>query len=141
MLIDDPQFLWGCPWSAFIADIINLYRQLGRMTSVLNGGGIGFQGTNPVRNEINKLQRQLDESRRDTTYLLTALFKISPDVVTEYEKIKQDEVERVRMEAERTAAEARIAAQQSQSFGNRMGGSGSSQGTYGALYNNNRTYR
>ena len=44
------------------------------------------------------------------------------------------------MDAERAAAEARIAAQQAQSFNNRMGGSGSSQGTYGALYGG-RSYR
>ena len=107
------------------------------MTSVLNGGGIGFQGTNPVRNEINKLQRQIDAANKENTYLLTALFKIAPDVITEYEKIKQEEVDRVRMDAERSAAEARIAAQ---SCSNRMGGSGSSQGTYGALYGG-RSYR
>ncbi len=126
--------------SAFIAVIIKVYRHLERMTSVLNGGGIGFQGTNPVRNEINKLQRQIDEMRKDNTYLLTALFKVAPDVIAEYEKIKQEEADRVRMEAERAAAEARIAAQQAQAFSNRMGGSGASQGTYGALYGG-RSYR
>jgi hypothetical protein len=114
-----------------------------RMTSVLNGGGIGYQGTNPVRNEINKLQRQLDEIKKDNTYLLTALFKVAPDVITEYERIKQEETERVRMEAERAAAEARIAAQQAQAFNSRMGnmgGSGATQGTYTALYGG-RSYK
>jgi hypothetical protein len=114
-----------------------------RMTSVLNGGGIGYQGTNPVRNEINKLQRQLDEIKKDNTYLLTALFKVAPDVITEYERIKQEETERVRMEAERSAAEARIAAQQAQAFNSRMGnmgGSGATQGTYTAVYGG-RSYK
>jgi hypothetical protein len=111
------------------------------MTSVLNSGGIGYQGTNPVRNEINKLQRQIDELKMENTYLLTALFKISPDVVTEYEKIKADEIARKEEQAARAAAEARMAQQQAQMFSPRVGGSGSAQGTYSSLYSGSGRFR
>ncbi len=111
------------------------------MTSVLNSGGIGYQGTNPVRNEINKLQRQIDDLKLENTYLLTALFKLSPDVVTEFEKVKADERARKEEEAARAAAEARLAQQQAQMFSPRMGGSGSAQGTYSSLYNGGGTGR
>jgi hypothetical protein len=111
------------------------------MTSVLNSGGIGYQGTNPVRNEINKLQRQIDELKMENTYLLTALFKISPDVVTEYEKIKADEIARKEEQAARAAAEARMAQQQAQMFNPRVGGSGSAQGTYSSLYSGSGRFR
>ena len=112
------------------------------MTSVLNCGGIGFQGTNPVRNEINKLQRQIDELKMENTYLLTALHKISPDVITEYERIKAEERARKEEEMARAAAEARMAQQQAQMFNPRtMGGSAASQGTYSALYSGSGRYR
>lgn len=112
------------------------------MTSVLNGGGIGYQGTNPVRNEINKLQRQIDDLKMQNTYLLTALFKVSPDVVTEFEKVKADERARKEEEAARAAAEARLAQQQAQMFNPRaMGGSAASQGTYSSLYSGSGRFR
>ena len=112
------------------------------MTSVLNSGGIGYQGTNPVRNEINKLQRQIDELKLENAYLLTALFKVSPDIVTEYEKVKSDERSRKEEEAARAAAEARLAQQQAQMFSPRsMGGSAASQGTYGSLYSGTGRFR
>lgn len=109
------------------------------MTSVLNGGGIGYQGTNPVRNEINKLQRQLDELKTENIFLLTALNKITPDVVSEYEKVKSDEYTRKQEENARSVAEARIAQQQANMFNpSRTGGSAATQGTYGSLYTNQR---
>ena len=111
------------------------------MSSVLNGGGIGYQGINPVRNEINKLQRQIDELKLENTYLLTALFKVMPDVVTEYERVKADERARKEEEAARAAAEARMAQQQAQMFAPRMGGSGSAQGTYSSLYSGSGRFR
>jgi hypothetical protein len=109
------------------------------MTSVLYGGGVGNQSTNPLKGQFMKLERQIDSLKNENRQLMEAIARVAPDIVDQFHKIKAEEKARAEEDAARAAAEARLAASQSMGhFNVRQGGSGATQGSYGNMYNNNR---
>jgi hypothetical protein len=78
------------------------------MSSVLN---VGVMPTNPVGNQIRRLESALESERKDKQMLLMALESKAPEVFTEYMRMKEEAEERA-LAAQRAAQ----AAQQSQRF-------------------------
>jgi hypothetical protein len=81
------------------------------MTSVLNG--MGYQGNNPIGNQIRSLQRELDNSKKDLQMLLDVLQEKSPEVYNGYKSLKDAQAAKLAEERARAADEARRAAMQS----------------------------
>ena len=70
------------------------------MTSVLN---VGVMPTNPVGNQIRRLESALEAERKDKAMLLLALETKMPTVFSEYVRLKEEEA--ARLEAAARAAE------------------------------------
>jgi hypothetical protein len=62
------------------------------MTSVLN---VGVMGSNPVGNQIRRLEQALENERKDKQMLLLALETKAPDVFGEYIRLKEEAEERL----------------------------------------------
>ena len=80
------------------------------MTSVLNG--MGYQGGNPLGNQIRSLQRELDNSKKDLQMLLDVLQEKNPEVYNGYKTLKETQATKLAEERARAAEEARRAAMQ-----------------------------
>lgn len=80
------------------------------MTSVLNG--MGYQGNNPIGNQIRNLQRELDNSKKDLQMLLEVLQEKNPEVYSGYKSMKEAQAAKLAEERARAADEARRAAMQ-----------------------------
>jgi hypothetical protein len=78
------------------------------MSSVLN---VGVMPTNPVGNQIRRLENTLEAERKDKQMLLIALEAKAPEVFAEYMRLKEEAEERA-LAAQRAAQ----AAQQAQRF-------------------------
>jgi len=90
------------------------------MSSVLFGN-TGFQDTNRLRTELRSLQTQMNTLKQENTFLLEALKSKAPEVVTEFEALKEAAAEKAAAEAEaarQQAARERMRAQ-TQAFNNR----------------------
>jgi peptidoglycan hydrolase CwlO-like protein len=81
------------------------------MTSVLNG--MGYQGNNPIGNQIRSLQRELDNSKKDLQMLLDVLQEKNPEVFNGYKSLKDAQAAKLAEERARAADEARRASMQS----------------------------
>ena len=62
------------------------------MTSVLN---VGVMSSNPVGNQIRRLEALLEAERKDKQVLLLALETKAPEVFAEYIRLKDEAEERV----------------------------------------------
>jgi hypothetical protein len=62
------------------------------MSSVLN---VGVMRSNPVGNQIRRLETALDTERKNTQMLMMALEAKAPDVFAEYMRLKDDAEERI----------------------------------------------
>ena len=62
------------------------------MTSVLN---VGVMGSNPVGNQIRRLEATIDTVRTENKMLLAAFESKAPEVHAEYMRLKEEEAERV----------------------------------------------
>lgn len=62
------------------------------MTSVLN---VGVMSSNPVGNQIRRLDALLDAERKDKQVLLLALETKAPEVFAEYIRLKDEAEERI----------------------------------------------
>lgn len=78
------------------------------MTSVLN---VGVMPSNPVGNQIRRLESMLEAERKDKQMLLLALETKAPDAFSEYMRLKDEAQERAE-----AAARAAQVAQQAQRF-------------------------
>lgn len=87
------------------------------MTSVLNG--MGYQGNNPIGNQIRNLQRELDNSKKDLQMLLDVLQEKNPEVYNGYKSLKDAQAAKLAEERARAAEEARRASMQSNFMMNR----------------------
>ena len=90
------------------------------MSSVLFGN-TGFQDTNRLRTELRSLQTQVNTLKQENGFLLEALKSKAPDVVAEFEALKQAAEEKAAADAEQArqqAARERVR-QQTQAFNNR----------------------
>lgn len=62
------------------------------MTSVLN---VGVMGSNPVGNQIRRLEASIESVRTENKMLLAAFESKAPEVHAEYMRLKEEETERV----------------------------------------------
>jgi hypothetical protein len=76
-----------------------------KMSSVLN---VGVMSTNPVGNQIRRLETALDAERKDKQMLLLALEIKAPEVFAEYTRLK-DEAEERAIAAQKAAQAAQAA--------------------------------
>ena len=71
------------------------------MTSVLN---TGMMPINPVGNTIRRLEAALEAERKDKLLLLSALETVQPDVISEYVRLKEEQVAKAEAAAAALAA-------------------------------------